>query len=97
MNEQADIVSGPEDFPRKIEALYSDACRSSGGFPELAAQRFTDAVDELLDEAEGQAGLQQEILNLAKRYDYVESSEGRWAYDQEEGDIKFLPNALPSR
>ena len=85
-----------EDLPRKIEALYVDACRGSGSFPELAAQCFTDAVNELLNEVEGQAGLEQEILNLAKQYDYIESAEGRWIYDPEEGEINFSPHASPS-
>jgi hypothetical protein len=81
-----DLLAG-YDINRKLEELYDQACHSAGSFPEFAAQRFTVDVDTLLDRAQGDTELEERILMLAKRYDYIDNIVDHWVYRTEDSNI----------
>jgi len=82
-----DLLAG-YDIAQRLKGLYDQACRSAGSFPELAAQRFTADVDAMLHRAQNNTELEERILMLAKRYDYIDDIVDHWVYHTEDNNIE---------
>ncbi len=80
-----------EKMLQELDEMAGEASyRIRGGFFELYAQAFSDAVDEWI---ENQPNLQRQTLarDLAtKNSDYFPDRTGRWLYDAENNDIYYV-------
>lgn len=79
---------------RKLEQYRTEASKGCGLHYELYAQNFTDSVNRLAAMTK-RPELREHILSEAGQSgDYVAG--GRWAYDVENNDVHWRPNASES-